>query len=86
MNRAYAAPAHAAQNLLHFLLRHGAAILPAALLAEAAPGAIVMHCLPAHRNQEITDEVMDGPESVTFPQAENRMHTINAVMVATLGS
>ena len=56
----------------------------AALLAEAAPGAIVMHCLPAHRNQEITDEVMDGPQSVTFPQAENRMHAQKAILAFLL--
>jgi ornithine carbamoyltransferase len=55
-----------------------------ALLAEAAPGAIVMHCLPAHRNQEITDEVMDGPQSVVFPQAENRLHAQKAVLAFLL--
>jgi ornithine carbamoyltransferase len=52
----------------------------AALLAEAAPGAIVMHCLPAHRGEELTDEVMDGPQSVVFPQAENRMHAQKAIL------
>ena len=52
----------------------------AALLAEAAPDAIVMHCLPAHRGEEITDEVMDGPHSVVFQQAENRMHAQKAIL------
>jgi ornithine carbamoyltransferase len=50
------------------------------LLAEAAPDAIVMHCLPAHRGEEITDEVMDGPQSVVFPQAENRLHAQKAIV------
>ncbi|MDD2837280.1 MAG: ornithine carbamoyltransferase, partial [Methanothrix sp.] len=46
----------------------------------AAEGAIALHCLPAHRGQEITDEVMDGPQSAVFDEAENRMHTSKAVM------
>jgi len=54
------------------------------LLAEAAPGALVLHCLPAHRNQEITDQVMDGPQSAVFPQAENRMHAQKAVLAFLL--
>jgi ornithine carbamoyltransferase len=52
----------------------------AQLLGEAAPGAIVMHCLPAHRGEELTDDVMDGPQSVVFPQAENRLHAQKAVL------
>jgi len=44
------------------------------LLAAAPPHAMVLHCLPAHRGEEITDEVMEGPQSVVFDQAENRMH------------
>jgi ornithine carbamoyltransferase len=55
-----------------------------ALLGLANPKAIVMHCLPAHRGQEITDEVADGPQSRLFPQAENRMHAQKAVLVDLL--
>lgn len=51
-----------------------------ALLAHAAPGAIVLHCLPAHRGEEITDEVIDGPASVVFDEAENRLHAQKALL------
>ncbi len=51
-----------------------------ALLSCAKPDAIVMHCLPAHRGEEITNEVMDGPRSVVFEQAENRLYTGKAVL------
>jgi ornithine carbamoyltransferase len=50
------------------------------LLARAADGAIVLHCLPAHRGEEIADEVIDGPRSVVWDQAENRLHTQKALM------
>ncbi|RME25882.1 MAG: ornithine carbamoyltransferase [Candidatus Zixiibacteriota bacterium] len=50
------------------------------LLGFADPKAIVMHCLPAERGREITDEVMDGPQSVVFDQAENRLHIQKAIM------
>jgi ornithine carbamoyltransferase len=55
------------------------------LLALAKPGAIVMHDLPAHRGEEITDEVIDGPQSVVFHQAENRLHAQKAALVMLLG-
>ncbi len=57
----------------------------AELLKAAKPGAIVMHCLPAHRGEEITDEVMDGAQSVVFDQAENRLHAQKAVLAALIG-
>ena len=50
------------------------------LLAAAPPDALVMHDLPAHRGEEITDDVLDGPRSVVFDQAENRMHAQKALV------
>jgi ornithine carbamoyltransferase len=55
------------------------------IMGLAAGGAIALHCLPAHRGQEITDEVMDGPQSAVFDEAENRMHTSKAVMAWLMG-
>ena len=56
-----------------------------ALLAKAASDAIVLHCLPAHRGDEITDGVMDGPQSRVFDQAENRLHAQKALMAYLIG-
>jgi ornithine carbamoyltransferase len=56
-----------------------------ALMAHAKPDALFMHCLPAHRNEEVTDAVMDGPQSVVFDEAENRLHAQKAVLRWCLG-
>ncbi len=56
-----------------------------ALMAQAKPDALFMHCLPAHRNDEVTSAVMDGPHSVIFDEAENRLHAQKAVMRWCLG-
>jgi ornithine carbamoyltransferase len=57
----------------------------ASLIGEADGDVIVMHCLPAHRNQELTDEVADGPHSVIFSQAHNRLHAQKAILARLLG-
>jgi ornithine carbamoyltransferase len=54
------------------------------LMAEAKNDALFMHCLPAHRNEEVTDEVMDGPQSVVFDEAENRLHIQKSILLHCL--
>lgn len=56
------------------------------LVSAAKPEALVMHCLPAHRGLEITDDVIDGPQSIVFDQAENRLHAQKAVLARFLAS
>ncbi|MGH7429657.1 MAG: ornithine carbamoyltransferase, partial [Candidatus Methylomirabilaceae bacterium] len=58
----------------------------AGLILLAKPDALVMHCLPAHRGEEITDEVLDGAQSIVYDQAENRLHLQKAVLVTLLAS
>ena len=56
-----------------------------ALMSKAAPNGVFMHCLPARRNAEVTDAVLDGPQSIVFDQAENRMHAQKALLLLLLG-
>ncbi len=72
----------------HLAERNAASLLPyrvdAALMSAAAPHAIFMHCLPAHRDDEVSADVIDGPQSAVFDQAENRLHAQKALLVALL--
>ena len=56
------------------------------LMSHASPRAVFMHCLPAHRNAEVTDAVLDGPQSIVFEQAENRMHAQKSLLLMLLGA
>ncbi len=56
-----------------------------ALMKHAAKDALFMHCLPAHRNEEVTDDIMDGPHSVVFDEAENRLHAQKAILLNCFG-
>jgi ornithine carbamoyltransferase len=58
----------------------------AKLMSRAAPDAVFMHCLPAHRGEEVTDEVIDGPQSVVFDEAENRLHAQKGVLAWCFGA
>ncbi|MBV9958921.1 MAG: ornithine carbamoyltransferase, partial [Acidobacteria bacterium] len=57
----------------------------ARMMARADKDALFMHCLPAHRGQEVTDDVIDGPQSVVFDEAENRLHAQKAILKMVLG-
>jgi ornithine carbamoyltransferase len=55
-------------------------------MGQAQDGAIFQHCLPAHRGEEVTDEVIDGPQSVVFDETENRLHVQKAIMAWSFGA
>jgi ornithine carbamoyltransferase len=57
-----------------------------ALMEQAAPDAVFMHCLPAHRGQEVSEGVIEGPKSIVFDEAENRLHAQKALLVHLLGN
>ena len=58
--------------------------LMAKLMAQAAPDAVFLHCLPAHRESEVTDEVIESPRSIVFDEAENRLHVQKAILLTLL--
>jgi ornithine carbamoyltransferase len=59
--------------------------IDAALMKAAAPDAVFLHCLPAHRGEEVAADVIDGPQSLVWQQAENRMHSVRALFAELLG-
>jgi ornithine carbamoyltransferase len=61
-------------------------IVDQALMSAASPDAVFMHCLPAHRGEEVAAEVIDGPQSVVFDEAENRLHVQKALLALLMGS
>jgi len=60
-------------------------MVDSSLMARAKPGAIFMHCLPAHRGEEVSADVIDGPQSVVWDEAENRLHVQKAIMANLMG-
>jgi ornithine carbamoyltransferase len=56
-----------------------------ALMRRADPAAIFLHCLPAHRGEEVAESVIDGPQSRIFPEAENRLHAQKAILLELMG-
>lgn len=75
---------HAPQEALEISKRYKHWICDEKMMQRAAKDAIYMHCLPADRGFEVTDAVLDGPQSRVFPEAENRLHTCKAVMALTM--
>jgi ornithine carbamoyltransferase len=67
------------------LARFSGFIVDSQLMKHAKPDAMFLHCLPAHRGEEVSAEVIDGPQSVVFDQAENRLHAQKALMVRLMG-
>jgi ornithine carbamoyltransferase len=60
-------------------------LVDAALMALADPSAIFLHCLPAHRGEEVSDDVIEGPQSRVWDEAENRLHVQKALMATLMG-
>jgi len=72
------------EQMLAMNARYKPWICNAERMRLAKHNAIYMHCLPADRKAEVTDDVIDGPQSVVFQEAENRLHTAKAIMAATM--